>query len=215
MEAFDLFPRSADAASQRNAAAERTVDATTAYFGARTVVALGRDREGLAPVAVRGADRAVLNAIVHTATTHRGELDGGLALSGSADEIDPSSQGSFVLAPVLEADQLVAVLFVQTEGPRLRDPKDLNALVQFCRMLGAAIQGPLVALGGLKEFLEQTPSDEVARQQLLALLERHEWNIARVARAMGTTRSTIYKRLERYGAERLRVPKTNRRKRLA
>jgi hypothetical protein len=214
MEAFDLFPRG-DAAGQRNAAAERTVDATAAYFGARTVVALGRDREGLAPVAVRGADRAVLSAIVHTVTTHRGELDGGLALSGSADEIDPSSQGSFVLAPVLEADQLVAVLFVGTDGPRLRDPKDLNALVQFCRMLGAAIQGPLVALGGLKEFLEQTPSDEVARQQLLALLERHEWNIARVARAMGTTRSTIYKRLERYGAERLRVPKTNRRRRLA
>jgi len=214
MEVFDLFPH-ADAAGQRHPAAERTADATAAYFGARTVVALGCNRDEVSPLAVRGADRAVLSAIVRATTAHRAELDGGLALSGSADEIDASCKGSFVLAPVLEAEQLVAALFVQTDGPRLRDAKDLGALVQFCRMLGAAIQGSPVALGGLKEFLEKTPSDEVARQQLLALLERHEWNIARVARAMGTTRSTIYKRLERYGAERLRVPKTNRRKRPA
>lgn len=43
------------------------------------------------------------------------------------------------------------------------------------------------------------------RQRLLVLLERHEWNIARVARALQVQRSTIYRRLERFAVERQRV----------
>jgi transcriptional regulator of acetoin/glycerol metabolism len=51
----------------------------------------------------------------------------------------------------------------------------------------------------------------VARAQLIALLDRNEWNIARVARLMRVTRRTIYLRLDRYGVERKRVRKTVRR----
>lgn len=214
MEAFDLFPPG-PALTQRNAAALRTIDAAAAYFSARAVIALGADRDGFVPLAVRGADRRVVDAVTKAAATRRGDLYAGRALSGAASEIERDREGSFLLAPVLEAEQVAGLLYVQTDGPRLRDPKDLHALLQFCRMLGAAIQGPALTLGGVEEFLERTPSDEVARQQLLTLLERHEWNIARVARALGTTRTTIYKRLERYGTERLRVPKTVRRPRLA
>lgn len=210
METLDLFPRGSGL-GQRNAAAERTVDAAAAYFSARTVVALVPGRDGLLPLAARGAERRIIDAIASVAAARRSDLGAGRALSGAASEIEAGREGSFLLAPVLEAEQVAAVLYVQTDGARLRDPKDLNALVQFCRMLAAAIQGPPVTLGGVQEFLEHTPSDEVARQQLLTLLERHEWNIARVARALGTTRTTIYKRLERYGAQRLRVPKTGRR----
>lgn len=215
MEAFDLFP-AASGVGQHNAAAERTVDAATAYFSARAVIAFAADREGFVPLAVRGAEHRVVDAIAGAAATRRSDLSAGRALSGAAAEVEVGREGNFVLAPVREADQVTALLYVQTDGARLRDSKDLSALVQFCRMLGAAINGPVLSLrGGVQEFLEHTPSDEVARQQLLTLLERHEWNIARVARALGTTRTTIYKRLERYGAERLRVPKTVRRPRLA
>jgi len=214
MESFDFFPRGGS--GQSNAAAERAVDATAAYFSARTVVALVREHDSLVPLAERGADRRVLDGIARAGVARRGDLAAGRALYGSASEIDPGrKQGGFVLAPIFEGEQLAGVLYVETDAPRFHDPKEVSALAQFCRMLGGALQGPAVSLMGLSEFLEQTPSDEVARQQLLTLLERHEWNIARVARAMRTTRTTIYNRLERYGVERRRVAKSVRRPRLA
>jgi len=43
--------------------------------------------------------------------------------------------------------------------------------------------------------------------KLLLLLNRNEWNIARVARLMGVTRRTVYLRLQRYNIPRERVPK--------
>ena len=49
---------------------------------------------------------------------------------------------------------------------------------------------------------------EIERRRLVAALERHEWNIARVARLIGVTRRTIYLRLKRYKIDRRRVPKT-------
>jgi transcriptional regulator of acetoin/glycerol metabolism len=45
------------------------------------------------------------------------------------------------------------------------------------------------------------------REKLLLLLNRNEWNIARVARLMGVTRRTVYLRLQRYNIPRERVPK--------
>jgi transcriptional regulator of acetoin/glycerol metabolism len=49
---------------------------------------------------------------------------------------------------------------------------------------------------------------ELERRRLVAALDRHEWNIARVARLAGVTRRTIYLRLKRYKIDRQRVPKT-------
>jgi len=53
---------------------------------------------------------------------------------------------------------------------------------------------------------ETTPTEE-ARLQLLSLLERHEWNIAEVARLLRVTRRTVYMRLRSFGIERKHVPK--------
>jgi len=39
------------------------------------------------------------------------------------------------------------------------------------------------------------------------LLEKHEWNIAQVARLMGVTRATIYNRIAKLGIARRHVPK--------
>jgi transcriptional regulator of acetoin/glycerol metabolism len=57
-------------------------------------------------------------------------------------------------------------------------------------------------------YLERTPVEDMEREKLLLLLNRNEWNIARVARLMGVTRRTIYLRLQRYNIPRERVPKT-------
>ena len=56
--------------------------------------------------------------------------------------------------------------------------------------------------------MEIVTGAEIERQRLLSALERHEWNIARVARLIGVTRRTIYLRLKRYKIDRRRVPKT-------
>jgi hypothetical protein len=44
--------------------------------------------------------------------------------------------------------------------------------------------------------------------QLQVLLERHEWNVSRVARVMGVTRMTVYNRLRRACIARQRVSKS-------
>ncbi|HEV7501522.1 MAG TPA: helix-turn-helix domain-containing protein, partial [Vicinamibacteria bacterium] len=59
-----------------------------------------------------------------------------------------------------------------------------------------------------ESYLERTPVEDMEREKLLLLLNRNEWNIARVARLMGVTRRTIYLRLQRYNIPRERVPKT-------
>jgi len=50
--------------------------------------------------------------------------------------------------------------------------------------------------------------EDMEREKLLLLLNRNEWNIARVARMMGVTRRTVYLRLQRYNILRERVPKS-------
>jgi transcriptional regulator of acetoin/glycerol metabolism len=57
-------------------------------------------------------------------------------------------------------------------------------------------------------YLERTPSHEMEKEKMLLLLDRNEWNIARVARLMNVTRRTIYLRLQRWGIPREKVRKT-------
>ena len=52
----------------------------------------------------------------------------------------------------------------------------------------------------------RTP-DNARRDELLASLTLHEWNIARVARAKGVTRKTIYEWMAKYAIRRERVAK--------
>ena len=60
----------------------------------------------------------------------------------------------------------------------------------------------------MTEAAPAAPAHEVERRLLMDTLQRHEWNVALVARKMGVTQRTIYLRMERYGIDRQRVPKT-------
>ena len=53
-------------------------------------------------------------------------------------------------------------------------------------------------------YLAATPPERVARKQFELLLQQNEWNLSRVARALGVTRVTVYRKLARFGIERLR-----------
>ncbi len=43
--------------------------------------------------------------------------------------------------------------------------------------------------------------EEEAHQKLLELLQLHEWNVSEVARSLGVARTTVYRRMRKYGLE--------------
>ena len=45
-------------------------------------------------------------------------------------------------------------------------------------------------------------AEEMEREQMLALLHRKEWKVATVARAIGRSRVTVYKRMRELGITR-------------
>ncbi|HKP99856.1 MAG TPA: helix-turn-helix domain-containing protein [Actinomycetes bacterium] len=85
-----------------------------------------------------------------------------------------------------------------------------TALVdQVAHLLAAALEPRTVErlTGPAVVDIEATPAPAFERERLLLLLNRHEWNIARVARILGVYRPTVYKQLRRLGIERRRVSK--------
>jgi ActR/RegA family two-component response regulator len=109
-------------------------------------------------------------------------------------------EAGFVLIPAMLGDEMVAALYLaQPEDPAVGD----------ARLFGAAIAQAVQAAEatpGARRAPETSPTEE-ARLQMLSLLERHEWNIAEVARLLGVTRRTVYMRLNSFGIERKHVPK--------
>jgi len=88
------------------------------------------------------------------------------------------------------------VLFVDGLDPSRRD---IETLSSYARVALRALRHP----GG-------TPArfaEEAKREELVALLGFHEWNIARVARARKVTRKTIYEWLRKFNISRERVQK--------
>jgi len=71
-------------------------------------------------------------------------------------------------------------------------------------MRGAAANRDGQVTEAVEWYLSATPPEHVARKQFELLLQQNEWNLSRVARALGVTRVTVYRKLARFGIERLR-----------
>jgi hypothetical protein len=71
-------------------------------------------------------------------------------------------------------------------------------------MLGAPATEETPVTEAVEWYLAATPPERVARKQFELLLQQNEWNLSRVARALGVTRVTVYRKLARFGIERLR-----------
>jgi DNA-binding NtrC family response regulator len=116
-------------------------------------------------------------------------------------------------SPILADDHLIGLLYVKTDEVRFGDDRDRRALIHFGRIAAMALSAPPalpIPQAALELYLKRTATNDVARQQILVLLERNEWNLARVARLMSVSRNTIYYRIRiaKLGIERRRVPKT-------
>jgi hypothetical protein len=106
-----------------------------------------------------------------------------------------------LITPLVVGGNLVGLLFLGQAGNQ-----DLGRLGRVLEILARAIQSGSSSPDRSEwaAFLEKTSPEEVAREQLVLLLEQNEWNVARVARLKGVTRPTIYNWLERYGIKRKR-----------
>lgn len=77
--------------------------------------------------------------------------------------------------------------------------------------LALALEAPTLPKG--IENVLYMKGEDFTKQQTMALLHTHGWNIAQVARQMNTTRRTVYLRLARWGIEREKVRKSPKRRR--
>jgi ActR/RegA family two-component response regulator len=112
----------------------------------------------------------------------------------------PVVEAGFALMPAMLGDEMVAALYLaQPEDPAVGDARVFGAAI--AQAVRAEEENPI------RRWAPETSPTEEARLQLLSLLERHEWNIAEVARLLGVTRRTVYMRLQSFGIERKHVPK--------
>jgi len=80
--------------------------------------------------------------------------------------------------------------------------------------IALAADGAAVAINALHRKAVHAPglrrhgADDVRRDELIATLRLHEWNLARVARVKGVSRKTVYDWLEKYHIERERIRKS-------
>jgi transcriptional regulator with GAF, ATPase, and Fis domain len=170
--------------------------------------------------ASRGIDQAVLDVVPLVWTAQQEALRKGetFYVADCATErrvavpVERPGPASFAVVPVLQDNHLLALLYVDSQEPQFCDNHDLERLGKFSRIIAKAVTETVSPQRGSPDawetYLERTPVEDMEREKLLLLLNRNEWNIARVARMMGVTRRTVYLRLQRYNIPRERVPKS-------
>jgi GAF domain-containing protein len=206
--------------------AGRTLEVVMVLVNGRSGGVFAASGERLTLFASRGIDQHVLDAVQTLWGRGKDQLRRGQPLyvpdcGADRDLAAAAADGPASLAvfPVFDGDDLVALLYVDSQEPHFCAPHDVERLAKFSRLLARAVQpdGEHVSRErtGWEAYLERTPVEDIEREKLLLLLHRNEWNIARVARLMGVTRRTVYLRLQRYKIPRERVFKTRVRARAA
>jgi hypothetical protein len=223
VDLIDQFTELVVGADDPRRLAERTLEVVMSLLNGRAGAVFTCNREEVTLFASRGIDQAVLDIVPLAWTAQkdgfrRGETfyvpDRGAERRLPAAVAERPGPASFAIAPVLEEEALVALLYVDSQEPHFCDAHDLDRLSKFSRIVAKSVHDtasprPGGVVGDSWEaYLERTPVEDMEREKLLLLLNRNEWNIARVARMMGVTRRTVYLRLQRYNIPRERVPKS-------
>lgn len=111
-----------------------------------------------------------------------------------------------LLLPCLEGSDVRGLVYVELRQHARRLPS--ADLTTFAGILGRALQdlfgSPGVPTSTVLAAIGPDTMD-AARENLILLLQRNEWNVSRVARLQGVTRMTVYNRLRRLGIPRERV----------
>jgi DNA-binding phage protein len=106
---------------------------------------------------------------------------------------------SFLVLTCIDGQRPVCLLYADMAQPELR--LGAEELAAFRKILLREIGDPVSARDRPEEvraYLVHTSPEDIERDRLVLLLERHEWNVSRVARLAGMSRDTMYRRLRRY-----------------
>jgi hypothetical protein len=164
---------------------ERALDLLAGLTGSKTCAVFVCD-EGREPelfVSLR-IDQAVLDRV---RAAWRYGCDA-LAYGSKVDCVEGS-----LLFPVIVDRRLRGLIYLEQMG---------NGAEEEISLVSTLIGNRLIE--GAPRSLRETPNE---RESLLLLLERNEWNIARVSRLLGVSRLTVYRRLGRHGVSRPSGPK--------
>ncbi len=223
VDLIDQFTELVVGASDPRRLAERTLEVVMSLLNGRAGAVFTCTGEDVTLFASRGIDQAVLDIVPVAWTAQKGGFRAGETFyvpDRAAERRLPATlaerpgPASFAIVPVLEEEALLALLYVDSQEPHFCDAHDLERLSKFSRIVAKSVNdttAPRPAAGSSdswEAYLERTPVEDMEREKLLLLLNRNEWNIARVARMMGVTRRTVYLRLQRYNIPRERVPKS-------
>ena len=223
VDLIDQFTELVVGADDPRRLAERTLEVVMSLLNGRAGAVFTCDGDEVTLFASRGIDQAVLEIVPASWVSQRDSFRRGETFyvpDRATERRLPSSvverpgPASFVIAPVLEEEALVALLYVDSQEPHFCDAHDLERLSKFSRIVAKSVNDTASPRRGggpgdsWEAYLERTPVEDMEREKLLLLLNRNEWNIARVARMMGVTRRTVYLRLQRYNIPRERVPKS-------
>jgi transcriptional regulator with GAF, ATPase, and Fis domain len=226
---LDLIDQFADlvvGADDPRRLAERTLEVIMSLLNGRSGAVFTREGDKLNLFASRGIDQSVLDSLQSVWSRFRETFDRGETFYVPERDTDTrlpraadrGGAASFAVVPVSNGEDLIALAYVDSLDPHFCSAHDLERMGKFSRIVAKAVtddtpgrhHAPSRA-DAWETYLERTPVEDMEREKLLLLLNRNEWNIARVARLMGVTRRTIYLRLQRYNIPRERVPKTRHR----
>jgi transcriptional regulator with GAF, ATPase, and Fis domain len=223
VDLIDQFTELVVGADDPRRLAERTLEVVMSLLNGRAGAVLACSGDEVSLFASRGIDQAVLDIIpaawaAQKESLRRGETfyvpDRGAERRLPAVLGERPGPASFAIAPVREEEELLALLYVDSLDPHFCDAHDIERLSKFSRIVAKSVhdtaspRSSAATADSWEAYLERTPVEDMEREKLLLLLNRNEWNIARVARMMGVTRRTVYLRLQRYNIPRERVPKS-------
>ncbi len=175
--------------------AERTLEVVMSLNNGRSGAVFSCEDDRVTLFASRGIDQAVLDAVQIVWDRYKDSLRKGETFyvpDRSTDRRLPAGQGdrpaaaSLATVPVFEGESLVALLYVDSLDPHFCASHDLERLAKFSRIIAKAVTdnaSPRTRAHGdaWETYLERTPVEDMEREKLLLLLNRNEWNIARVA----------------------------------
>jgi hypothetical protein len=202
---------------------ERALAAVKSLTNARTASVFRFEGAQLSVFASVSLDQSSIDLVKavwsgHEASLRRGEMFYSAELHTDrrlARIVTPSQElpSALCVVPSFHGETLAALLYVDSLEPYFCTRHDQQRLADLCALVGAAIGGErLDELKGHSEswaqYLEAgDPVFNKERDELLLLLNRTDWNIARVARILGVSRRTLYVRLEKYRIPREHVEK--------
>ena len=200
--------------------AERALAAVKSLTNARTAAVFKTDGSRLILFASVSADQSSMDLAETITRENRESLARGemfyspeLHTDRRLAALSRALPSAVCVVPAFHGDRVVAYLYVDSQEPYFCTRHDQQRLGDLCALVGEALGGGgLDDLKGRSEnwaqYLEATdPVFNKERDELLLLLNRTDWNIARVARMLGVSRRTLYVRLEKYRIPREHVEK--------